>query len=314
MKILLPFDRSASSEPAIRFLEAYQGCRSDITPLLLNVQSPPYHLWPASLPEPVLEEVLLEAAEDIIERPLTQLSTAGYPANMQLRIGNAAATILEVGETCAVDAILMGTRGQGGLPGLIMGSAAMRVVHNAAVPVILVRDGMRMPRSLGARSRILLPVDGSPHGDQAVARAIQWSDWLGISHARILHVTQPITLLETIAPPHRDMIERWGGSGAEQACSYAARALSESGIAYDAAFVASDEVAQCIARHAEESNFDLIIMGTRGLGAVSHAFMGSVSFTVACLSPVPVMLVPASLRSADLAVRQEAHGAGAVPV
>ena len=37
---------------------------------------------------------------------------------------------------------------------------------------------------------------------------------------------------------------------------------------------------------------ELIVMGTRGLGAVHHALIGSVALKVAHASAVPVILVP----------------------
>jgi hypothetical protein len=64
MKILLPFDQSASSEHAIRFLEGYRGEKASATPVLLNIQSPSIEFW-ASMSEPLLEKALLEVAERI---------------------------------------------------------------------------------------------------------------------------------------------------------------------------------------------------------------------------------------------------------
>ena len=287
MKILLPFDQSASSEQAIGLLEAYGGDRAGTTPVLLNVQSPSIEFW-ASMSAPLLEKAQLEAAERIVATPRSRLEAAGYPVGSQVRIGSVAVAILDAAMTLEVDAILMGTRGRGGLPGFI-GSAAMRVVHGARVPVILVRDGMRLPRAMGTSLQVLLPVDNSPHSDRAVEQAVLWRRWLGISRTRILHVTSPLTVLELTAPPHRDAIELWSGTAAEQAASKAKSTVAGAGLAHDAAIEAAEDIAVAIVRHA--GDFDLIIMGSRGLGAVSHALLGSVAFKVACMSPVPVVLV-----------------------
>jgi len=287
MKILLPFDQSASSEEAIGLLEAYRGERASTTAVVLNVQSPRIEFW-ASMSEPLLQEAQLAAAERILARPRSRLEAAGYPVSSQVRMGSAAAAILDAARVLEVDAILMGTRGRGGLAGFV-GSVARRVLHGARVPVILVRDGMRIARAMGTVLRVLLPVDGSAHSDRAVEQAVLWARWLGVSRARTLHVTAPLTMLEMIAPPHRDAIELWAGTAAEQASSKAKSMLAGAGLAHDAAIEAAEDAAEAIVRHARD--FDLIIMGTRGLGAVSHALLGSVAFKVACTSPVPAMLV-----------------------
>ena len=289
MKILLPFDRSSSSEEAIGLLEAYRGEKAGIVPILLNVQSASIEFW-SSMSAPLLENAQLEAAERIVATPRSRLAAAGYPVGSQVRIGSPAAAILDVAMALKVDAILMGTRGRSGLSGFI-GSAAMRVVHGARVPVILVRDGMRLPHTMGTSLQVLLPVDGSSHSDRAAEQAVLWRRWLGISRARILHVTAPLTVLELIAPPHRDAIELWAGTTAEEKTANAKSVLWDAGQAHDVAIEAAEDVAQAIVRHA--GDFDLIIMGTRGLGAVSHALLGSVAFKVAGMSPVPVVLVGA---------------------
>ena len=55
---------------------------------------------------------------------------------------------------------------------------------------------------------------------------------------------------------------------------------------------AAGDVPGQIVRLAGVSGSELIVMGTRGLGAVHHALIGSVALKVALASPVPVVLVP----------------------
>ncbi len=49
-----------------------------------------------------------------------------------------------------------------------------------------------------------------------------------------------------------------------------------------------------ILRIAEERGCDLIVMGTHGRGAFSHAMLGSIAERVVRFSPVPVLIVPAA--------------------
>ena len=46
-----------------------------------------------------------------------------------------------------------------------------------------------------------------------------------------------------------------------------------------------------IADYAEESDVDLIVMGTHGRGLLAHVFMGSVAERVVRIAPCPVLTV-----------------------
>lgn len=293
MEILLPFDGSGSAEQALRLLEGYRGDRSRITPVVLNVQRPPVHFWPSELVEPKrVESALSEEARRITEPALNRLKAAGYTAIGEVRVAASAASILQTCSARGASAILMGTRGKSGASGLLVGSVAMRVVQGSSVPVILAKEGIRLPASMGAGLRVLLPVDGSMHADKAVAQASRWAAWLGISHAQILLVAEPIRFVEIIAPPHRDALRQWSGAKAEAALLGAKNILAASRIPCDAAVVYGDDPAGRIAEYAAEGSFDMILMGTRGLGAVPQVLFGSVAMKVAGFAPVPIVLVP----------------------
>jgi nucleotide-binding universal stress UspA family protein len=50
--------------------------------------------------------------------------------------------------------------------------------------------------------------------------------------------------------------------------------------------------ADAILRYAEEEGADLIVLGTRGFGAIRRALIGSVASTIARRAPCPILLVP----------------------
>jgi nucleotide-binding universal stress UspA family protein len=54
-------------------------------------------------------------------------------------VGEAAAEIVRAADECGAEVIVLGTRGRGSLGSLFLGSVAQRVVHLAAVPVLLVK-------------------------------------------------------------------------------------------------------------------------------------------------------------------------------
>jgi len=54
-------------------------------------------------------------------------------------VGYVSAEILREADACAADQIVMGTRGMGAMKSLVIGSVAQRVLHDAKVPVLLVK-------------------------------------------------------------------------------------------------------------------------------------------------------------------------------
>ena len=87
---------------------------------------------------------LLADEEDVearIARQVEELSDAGITARAIFaggRVGHAAQTIAETAESVAADLIVVGTRGQTPFAGLMLGSVAQRLLHEAPCPVLAV--------------------------------------------------------------------------------------------------------------------------------------------------------------------------------
>ena len=73
------------------------------------------------------------------ERARKRLDGAGIAYRLRIALGDPARTIASVAAEERCDGIVMGTRGAGAIPGLILGSVANKVVHLALVPVTLVK-------------------------------------------------------------------------------------------------------------------------------------------------------------------------------
>jgi nucleotide-binding universal stress UspA family protein len=56
-------------------------------------------------------------------------------------------------------------------------------------------------------------------------------------------------------------------------------------------FFLSGNVAEIIVETAGEEGFDLIVMGSRGLGGLQHLMLGSVAEAVTRRAPCPVLIV-----------------------
>jgi nucleotide-binding universal stress UspA family protein len=139
---------------------------------------------------------------------------------------------------------------------------------------------------------ILVAVDGSPDSDQALAQAIDLAE---SEHGRLTLFSAVVT------PPASAYI----GAGAPVAATLARNAEAEAeAILRSAAQQVPDQVSLSTVlssetvRHAlihqlETGAHDLVVMGSRGRGAVRSVLLGSVSHYVLHHSPIPVLIVHA---------------------
>ena len=84
--------------------------------------------------EDLREELLAE-----LERTAAPLRQQGFEVETEVREGDPATVIIELATERDADLIAMGTRGRTGLPHILLGSVAERVVQHAACPVLTVR-------------------------------------------------------------------------------------------------------------------------------------------------------------------------------
>ena len=143
---------------------------------------------------------------------------------------------------------------------------------------------------------ILVAVDGSAHADQALSDAIDLAQG---EHSRMTLFTA------TVPPPS---IAYLGATGAAVAAlAKDADAAAEATLRRAVSRVPEDlpvttvlsrqPVLQALIEQIERGHHDLVVMGSRGRGAVRAALLGSVSHYVLNHSPVPVLIVHATERA-----------------
>lgn len=71
-----------------------------------------------------------------------RLQAEGIHATIEMLEGRPAETIAEYTKNKAVDLIVIGTHGYTGMKRLMFGSVALRVLHDASVPVLLIRSAL----------------------------------------------------------------------------------------------------------------------------------------------------------------------------
>lgn len=141
LKLLIAVDGSAH---ALRALEAAGRLEPQTTGLdvvLVHVRDVPiYSDQYPPLDAQAVELALQQQQSALLEAALAAARQAGLKqVRAQAEVGLAAKEIARAASELGVDMILIGTHGRGALGGLLLGSVAQRVVHLAAVPVLLVK-------------------------------------------------------------------------------------------------------------------------------------------------------------------------------
>lgn len=133
--------------------------------------------------------------------------------------------------------------------------------------------------------RILLAVDGSACSDAAVEEVAK-RPWPGKSEIKLINVTEPPILMGmepwVASPQYLDTLEKAVRDVASRVLEKAREKLKTS---RDKSLEVSSEMiqgspAQTIVEEAEQWGADLIVMGSRGLGAWGRLLLGSVSNSV----------------------------------
>jgi nucleotide-binding universal stress UspA family protein len=136
-------------------------------------------------------------------------------------------------------------------------------------------------------TRILVPYDGSAHSQHALQVA---ADLAGCTQAtvRIIYVYE--TLPTDLGAPNFDNLLNRVLAEANAIVQNALGLVQSKGIAVTGD-VLEGAPAKAILRVAEAEKFDLIVMGSRGLGQFEGLLMGSVSDRVLHHAQIPVMVV-----------------------
>jgi nucleotide-binding universal stress UspA family protein len=138
--------------------------------------------------------------------------------------------------------------------------------------------------------KILLPVDGSEAALAAVRHALHLLRE-GLQASFVLATVQePTYLYEMMLAPDAEVLEKVTGAVGGRALEGAEALLNAAGVRFERE-IGSGEPAPTLLGIAERHACDAIILGARGLGALSGALLGSVSQAILKASKVPVTIV-----------------------
>ncbi len=138
-------------------------------------------------------------------------------------------------------------------------------------------------------NRILVAIDGSKMSNKALKSALQIAKER-YSKVGVIHVEKNVMLSENMTTDSIDEIYSKITHEVDGLFDEAKALAKEEDLEIDTHYVMGDPAVQ-IVKTAEQENYQLIIMGSRGLGAIKGIVMGSVSYKVLQLSHCPVLII-----------------------
>ena len=138
-RILIPVDGSANAERAVSRVIEMIGKGRAIEVHLVTVRPPLRENVARFIARSEIEGYHQDEGEKALAGAKQLLADAGVAFKTHIGVGAPGETIAAFAEDIGADGIVMGTRGLGGLAGLLLGSVATEVISLAKVPVTLVK-------------------------------------------------------------------------------------------------------------------------------------------------------------------------------
>jgi nucleotide-binding universal stress UspA family protein len=239
-----------------------------------------------------------QAATAYLDPLRRRLADEGLEVSTSIREGEPAEELLDLADELGAYAIVMATRGRGGLARLANENLADRVLQHATAPVLLVRARDDEPAEPPTLGRLLVPLDGSPLAERAldVAREVAAPD-------ATLVLTRAVPVDQDLAAGRTTLTvvdEEETQRVAAEAEEYLRGVRDE--LARDSRSVETDvrvgETGEEILAAAHERATDLIVMATHGRTGPARWLLGSVADQVVRHSQCPVLLVSARVLAA----------------
>jgi nucleotide-binding universal stress UspA family protein len=231
-------------------------------------------------------------ARQLLEAQVKRIKGAGATVvQAHLRMGRADEEIVALAEAIGAGLIVMGSKGHGGIRRALMGSVSDSVVRHTHCPVMVVRaDPIVFP------AKILVATDGSEEAELASSSAADLAKRTG-SELHLVHVSHiPPVFYESpgtwaLDPDLQSRMEERAEEEARARLDEQVQRVRDAGGEVAGAHTRLGRPDAEIVRLADELGAELIVLGSRGLGPLRSALMGSVSHSVMRHAHCPVLVV-----------------------
>lgn len=293
MKILFTTDGSNYSELAAKFLKTLH-LTDDAKVVLATVVTPYAPVGYTDLPPSTLtliEEVqkdYLGAAYKILDKAQSQIVNE-CPVELikQAYVGHPAEEIVKAATEFDVDLVVTGSAGRTGLEGLFLGGVSQKVLRYAKKSVLIVK------KSFEKLDKILFATDGSAYAH----KALLWMVNSKLPPAAKVHVIsvaphpEDILMQESFENKEKlDFIHKIHKEAAEKVVNHAKKELKKHFSKVDGEVLTGDPANEIIIA-SKEGQYDLLVLGAKGLSAVDEFLLGTVTRKAAKMTSSSVLVV-----------------------
>jgi nucleotide-binding universal stress UspA family protein len=285
--ILVAVDGSARSLDAVRTAAAIaEGSRAHLT-ILTAVRTGKAAFGGVNLSS--VRPSAARQARDALHEAASVIPE-GLLATVSIERGSPVRVILDRVRGGAYDLLVIGSRGRGPLRSALLGSVSRRVIERSPIPVLVAHGRPRRQFR-----RCLVAVDGSRASLEALSAAIRIAPpgvvftVLGVDVGRWAPAPTDPAAIDVCTPKWDEQTMR---------ILEDAEAAVNTGRDVERLCVVSSSATRGIVDTARQRRPDLVVVGSRGLGVVRRALLGSVAHGVVDrLDDIPVMVVHDPVRA-----------------
>lgn len=292
--VLVGFDGSENAKAALDYAaEAAQLRKTRLT--VVTAYRLPRHFYPnyASLPKGDEDEQRNQRAKEILAAARTHLEN--YSGDVQFLLAQGHATEVFRDMSAEAQLTVVGSRGRGGFMGLLVGSVATALPPRAGSPVVVVPTDVPEAGSDDGGAALNRPVVAGVDGS-AASRAVELQAAQAAQERGVV-----LQILMVMPPP--DSLASWYPELVQQSVIDSRRSEYEDWLDAERRWLQGHFPDLKISRHlaygdpvttfVDSSNSaQLIVVGTRGRGAVAGTVLGSVSRELLQQQVGSVMVVP----------------------
>ena len=223
----------------------------------------------------------------------------GLEITTEILSGHVTETLLNYAKQHGIGLIVTGTRGNGPLKQMLVGSVTSSLVNLSPIPVLVVKNcpvvDFRGGSLIMATLRnLLVAFDGSACSKEALRWAVEIARPVGakINAVKIrdpLYLTEAYTIAESGSYARmKDKLEEL--EKAEETVLNSAKAYGEKQGVPVTTHSIDGLVAEALLRFTKEQGIDMVVVGAKGHGALDM-LLGSVARSLVHVSEVPVLVV-----------------------
>lgn len=280
--VLVATDGSAAGEAACRAASLIAATSSSIVQVMVVVEPLPVFVPELSgtTQQPVPSPAFISATRDRIAGQLRKIAPEASAWQVDVKYGRPSDEIVNQARDRDAQLIVIGLVHHGMMDRILDGDTAQEVVRQCHVPVLVVSPGWK-----ALPMRAVFAVDFSAQSMQAARAGLRL-----LKHGStvvLAHVRQTATVFDGMG-----MWEEEYDQAATRELGKFAESLNAPAGIHVEQMTLSGSPSGALLRFANRTEADLIVIGTRGLGLIQRALLGSVATRVLRHSTCSLLIVP----------------------